>query len=212
MQSTVLENISQISPFISESDANGTVNSGVKRRKWTQKEYYQMAELGFFRGKRVELIEGEIIEMAAMKSAHATGLALIERVLTTVFSVNYIVRTQMPMDFGKTNAPEPDAAVIKGDIRDFAESHPNTAELIVEVSDSTLHYDRTVKVGLYAQHKIQEYWILNLPSRCLEVYRQPKKDRKLGFIYQEIQILSGDDAVSPLAAANAKIKIADLLP
>lgn len=212
MQSTVLETVSQTSPIVTENGKTEAPNGGVKLRKWTQKEYYQMAELGFFHGRRVELIEGKVIEMAAMKSAHATGLALVERILAAVFSVNHIVRTQMPMDFGKTNAPEPDAAVIKGGIRDFSESHPKTAELIIEVSDSTLRYDRTVKVGLYAQNKIREYWILNLKSRGLEVYRQPKKDKKLGFIYQEIQILSEDDSVSPLAAPDAKIKIADLLP
>ena len=212
MQSTVLESISQTSSFITETEDNGTKNGGVKLHKWTQKEYYQMAELGFFQGKRVELIEGEIIEMSPMKSAHATALGLAAQILGIIFSENFIVRTQMPMSFGNTNEPEPDAAVIKGSLRDFANSHPKNAELIVEVSDSTLRYDRTVKVGLYAQNKIQEYWILNLKKRCLEVYRQPKKDRQLGFIYSEIKILTEDDRISPLAAPDAKIKIADLLP
>jgi len=212
MQSTILETVSQTSMFFAEIEENGAKNGGVKLHKWTQKEYYQMAELGFFHGKRVELIEGEIIEMSPMKSAHATALGLAAQILGILFFENFIVRTQMPMSFSNSNAPEPDAAVIKGSLRDFANSHPKTAELIVEVSDSTLRYDRTVKVGLYAQNKIQEYWILNLKSRCLEVYRQPKKDKKLGFIYSEIKILTEDDRVSPLAAPNAKIVIADLLP
>ena len=212
MQSTVLESISQTTSFIAEIEENGAKNGGVKLHKWTQKEYYQMAELGFFQGKRVELIEGAIIEMSPMKSAHATALGLTAQILAIIFSENFIVRTQMPMSFSNTNSPEPDIAVITGSLRDFANSHPKTAELIVEVSDSTLRYDRTVKVGLYAQNKIREYWILNLKKRCLEVYRQPKKDKKLGFIYSEIKILTEDDRVSPLAAPTAKIKIADLLP
>ncbi len=211
MQTTVLERISQTSTFIAESEEIGTKN-GVKLHKWTQKEYYQMAELGFFHGKRVELIEGEIIEMSPMKSAHATALALAAQSLMQIFSENFVVRTQMPMNFGKADQPEPDAAIVKGVIRDFANSHPKIAELLIEVSDSTLRYDKTVKVGLYAQNKIQEYWILNLKKRCLEVYRQPKKDKKLGFIYGEIRILTEDETVTPLAAPDAKIKVADLLP
>lgn len=212
MQSTVLESIPQTPSFIAEIEENGAKNSGVKLHKWTREEYYQMAELGFFQGKRVELIEREIIETSLMKSAHATALGLTAQILGIIFSENFIVRAQMPMSFGNTNEPEPDAAVIKGSLRDFANSHPKTAELIIEVSDSTLRYDRTVKVGLYAQNKIQEYWILNLKNRCLEVYRQPKKDKKLGYIYSEINILTEDDRLSPLAAPDAKIKIADFLP
>jgi Uma2 family endonuclease len=212
MQSTVLETISQTTSFVAETEANGAKNDGVKLHKWTQKEYYQMAELGFFQGKRVELIKGEIIEMSPMKSAHATAVRLIVEILREIFAKGFVVDSQLPMSFGKADEPEPDIAVVKGSVRDFSSSHPKTAELLVEVSDSTLRYDRTVKVELYAQNKIQEYWILNLKKRCLEVYRQPKKDKKLGFIYKEIQILTEDDHVLPLAAPSAKIKIADLLP
>ncbi len=212
MQLTVLETISETALYEVENSGNGAKNGGVKLHKWTRREYYRMAELGFFEGKRVELIEGEIIEMAAMKTAHATGLGLVSQALSKVFSEDYIVRTQMPMSFGKANEPEPDAAVVKGIFRDYMISHPKNAELIVEVSDSTLRYDQRVKSGLYAQNKIQEYWILNLKNRCLEVYRQPKKDRNLGYIYGEIKILTEADEVSPLAAPDAKIKIADLLP
>ncbi len=212
MQTTVLERISQTSTFAIGSEENSARNDGVKLHKWTQREYYQMAELGFFDGKRVELIEGEIIEMSPMKSAHATALTLTAQLLTPIFSENFVVRTQMPMNFGKADQPEPDVALVRGVIRDFANSHPKVAELLVEVSDSTLPYDKTVKVGLYAQNKIQEYWILKLKKRCLEVYRQPKKDKKLGSIYGEIQILTEDETVAPLAAPNVKVKIADLLP
>jgi len=65
---------------------------------------------------------------------------------------------------------------------------------------------------LYAEKKISDYWVLNLKNRCLEIYRQPIKDKKLGFVYTEIKILTEKDTVSPLAAPAAKIKVADLLP
>ena len=199
-------------PFVFETEENGFENESVKVHLWTRENYYQMAELGFFHGKRVELIEGEIIEMSPMKSFHATALSLLIEVLQLLFTKGFIIRSQLPMSFSQTNEPEPDAAVVKGTIRDYTSAHPKTAELIIEVSDSTLRYDRTKKAGLYAKNKIQEYWILNLKNRSLEVYRQPKKDKKLGFIYTEIQILTEDNTVSPLAAPAAKIKIADLLP
>ena len=212
MQSTVLDTVSQTPLFITETEENGAKTDGVKLHKWTQKEYYQMAELGFFRGKRVELIKGEIVEMSPMKSAHATAISLAIEVLEEIFGKSFIIRSQLPLSFGKTDEPEPDVAVVKGAIRDFSVAHPKNAELIIEVSDTTLNYDRTKKVSLYAENKIADYWILNLKNRCLEVYRQPKKDKKLGFIYTEIQILTEDDRVSPLAAPTAKIRIADFLP
>lgn len=212
MQSTVLETTSQTAEFIVSTEKNDAATGGVKVYKWTQKEYYQMAELGFFDGKRVELIEGEIIEMAPMKTAHATALDLAVQVLSKIFAEKFVVRTQMPISFSKTNEPEPDLMVVKGQIRDFSKFHPKTAELIVEVSDSTLRYDRTVKAALYARNNIGEYWILNVKDRILEVYRQPKRDKNLGFIYAEKLILAEGDEVSPLAAPHSSVKIVDILP
>lgn len=187
-------------------------NGEPKTIRWTRGQYYQMAELGFFQGKRVELIKGEIIEMAPMKSAHATAIRLIFGILRDVFAKDFIVDCQLPMSFSKGDEPEPDVAVFKGKTRDFTESHPNTAELIVEVSDTTLNFDRTKKASLYAENEIADYWILNLKNRTLEVYRRPIRDKKLGFIYTEIQILTEKDSISPVAAPDAKIKVADLLP
>jgi len=187
-------------------------NGEPKTVRWTRDQYYQMAEHGFFEGKQVELIKGEIIEMSPMKSAHATAVSLAIEVLREFFGKDFVIRTQLPMTFGKTDEPEPDVALVKGLIRDYSESHPKIAELIVEVSDTTLNFDRTKKASLYAENKISDYWILNLKSRCLEIYRRPIKDRKLGFIYTEIKIFTESDEVSPLAAPDAKIKVADILP
>ena len=212
MQQTTTETSTIAVPFIFEAEENGFEKETFKVRKWTRDEYYKMAELGFFYGKRVELIEGEIIEMSPMGKPHATAIRVLLHILREIFAQGFIVDSQLPMNFGKINEPEPDVAVIKGGIRDFANSHPKTAELIIEVSVSTLRLDRTKKAVLYAQNKIQDYWILNLKNRCLEVYRQPKKDKKLGFIYTESRIFTETDEVSPLAMSDAKIKIADLLP
>jgi Uma2 family endonuclease len=212
MQQTATNYQTTAAPFVFETDKNEYEDEGVRVRRWTRDEYYKMAELGFFYGKRVELIEGEIIEMSPMNKPHATAVRVVLDALRKIFAQGYVVDSQLPMSFSKRSEPEPDVAVIKGGIRDFTASHPKNAELIVEVSDSTLRFDRTRKGALYAQNKIQDYWVLNLKNRCLEVYRQPREDKKLGFIYTENRIFTETDEVSPLAAPDAKIKIADLLP
>ncbi len=187
-------------------------NGEPKTIRWTREQYYRMAELGFFEGRRVELIKGEIIEMSPMKSAHATAVRLVVEMLRKVFASGFIVDSQLPMSFGKTDEPEPDVAVVKGEVRDFAHAHPKNAILLLEVSDTTLHYDRTKKASLYAENKIADYWILNLKNRCLEIYREPKRDKKIGFVFTEIKIITEDETIAPLAAPDSKIKVADLLP
>lgn len=200
------------------NDVNFSVKTvrenSIKSFQWTQEKYYQMADLGFFQGKRVELIEGEIIEMSPMNKPHATAIRKLLSILNKVFPNGYLVDSQLPMSFSKISEPEPDIAIIKGEIADFADSHPKTAELIIEVSDTTLYYDRNQKASLYAKNKIQDYWILNLKNKRLEIYRRPIKDKTMyyGFGYAESFIFTENDEVSPLANPDAKIKVADLLP
>ncbi len=186
-------------------------NGSPKRYRWTASEYYQMADMGFFNGKRVELIRGEIIHMAPMKTPHAMAILLMFEALTKVFSKGFFVRQQLPLHFGKSDQPEPDLSVVEGSIRDFADAHPTSASLVVEVSDSTLRFDRLTKAELYAENRIDEYWIVNLKQRCLEVYRRPVKDKNFGFAYTEIFVVREGEAVSPLAKPK-KVKVTDILP
>lgn len=187
-------------------------NGVPKPFRWTVREYYQMAELGFFRGKRVELIRGEIVQMSPMKSPHATSIRLLETLLAKVFGEGFDVRSQLPMSLGNADEPEPDIAVVTGTIRDYADGHPKSAILLVEVSGSTLRFDREEKAELYAENSIGEYWIVNLKQRRLEVHRRPQKDKNRGFFYSEVAIVTEDESVSPLAKPKAKIKVADILP
>jgi Uma2 family endonuclease len=178
-----------------------------RRRIWTKKEYYKLIDIGFFVDKRAELIEGDIIEFSSMKSSHAVTIGLFTNVLKEVLSENYDIRGQLPIDFGEINEPEPDIAVVKGNPRDYLESHPNTAELIVEISAATLSYDRNTKAKLYARNNIQDYWIVNLRKRCIEVYRSPKSDK-----YQSVTTFTELDSISTLTKPENKLKVADLLP
>lgn len=182
--------------------------------RWTKAEYHQMAELGMFEGKRTEFLEGEIIEMPTMKSPHATGLTLTDDVLRTIFTKGFVVRNQMPLDFGDDFETVPDIAIVIGTPRDYLAEHPKTADLVIEISDTTLSYDRNRKASLYAKFGIRDYWILNLKKRVLEVYRQPSEDENAfyGFDYEEKLTFDETQEVSPLVKNGARIKIADLLP
>jgi Uma2 family endonuclease len=98
---------------------------------WTRNEYHQMAELGWFARQRVELIEGQVIDMSPMGSEHATAVVLTAKAVEQVFGTGYFVRWQMPFGVGELSEPEPDVAVIAGDIRDYTTEHPTSAVLIV---------------------------------------------------------------------------------
>jgi len=182
--------------------------------KWTKQEYYKMVEMGLFTGKHVELMEGQIIEMSPMGSLHRTAITLTAEILRNIFIGRYFISTQCPMDLGESSDPEPDIAVISGEIRDYTHSHPTSAVLIVEIADSSLDYDRNKKGSLYARAGIEDYWIINLSSSRLEVYRNPIVDPEkfYGYGYSSINIFTGLHSISPLAFPDAIISVSDLLP
>ncbi len=178
-----------------------------KAIRWTREEYYRMAEAGLFDGRRVELVRGEVIEMTPQKSRHATGVTLVYTSLSAAFGDKYVARIQLPLILGLDSDPEPDAAVVPGNVRDFVDAHPSTATLVVEVADSSLDYDRTTKCALYAESGIPEYWIVNLVERQLEVYRKPE-----GGAYGERLVLGPSESVEPLSGSRVRVLVADLLP
>jgi Uma2 family endonuclease len=184
-----------------------------RARRWTREEYARLAEQGYFRRQRVELIEGEIVQMPAMKNLHAIGISLTERELSMAFGPNFWVRPQMPLILGPRSEPEPDVSVVPGQPRDYTD-HPTTALTLVEVSDATLAYDRGKKGRICARAQIPDYWILNLLKRQLEVYRDPQPDplRPGQFFYAQRTILGPGEFVTPLAAPGARIAVSDLLP
>ena len=184
------------------------------QRLWTRSEFNKMAEAGLFQGRHVELVEGQVIEMSPMGSLHATAVALVGRTLEREFGAGFFARWQMPFDAGELSEPEPDVAIIQGDVRDFTKAHPGTAVLIVEVAETSLKYDRTEKAGLYAKVGIADYWILNLVDRQLEVCREPEEDASQphGFRFSLVTIHKSGGSVATLAANGLIINVDDLLP
>jgi Uma2 family endonuclease len=183
--------------------------------RWTAKELYKLIDMGFFRDRRVELIEGVLVVMPAPKNFHPLSVSLTQAALQAAFGPGFWVRVQAALDLSPHSDVDPDLAVVPGNPRDYnTPNNPTTALLIVEVSDTTLHLDRTRKASLYARVGISDYWIVNLVDRQLEVHRNPVPDRtqRFGFTYADVVILSGTDHVSPLAAPQSQILVADLLP
>ncbi len=209
MMQTVLE----------QKKASKTLSNGSKVKKngtphgirWSVDEYYKIYELGLFAGRRVELIKGEIFEMSPMLSPHATSIQLVSEILRGVFERDFDIRAQMPINFGKFSEPEPDVAVVAGTIRDFTDHHPTTATLLVEVALTSVRFDRTTKLKLYAENGIEEYWIVNLKERQLEVFRNPMSQGDTAD-YIEKFIVTEHEFVSPLDRPDATLRVGDMLP
>lgn len=185
-----------------------------KTYRWTVDEYHQLVDRGMFDDKHVELIDGAILERSVPNSPHVVGMCLGLEALRSAFGHGFLVRPQSPLTLGSASEPEPDLAVVQGGIRDYITGHPTTALLVVEVSDSSLAYDRKEKASLYAQASIADYWIVNVVNGQLEVYRGPAPDasQAFGFGYSSQTILHRGDVIAPLAAPTATVAVADMLP
>ncbi len=208
--------VERIHGEIIEQYPNDPVDPSPRPFRFTREQYYQLGELGFFDGKRVELIRGEIVEMSPINLPHATATGLVSDALQIVFAMGFYINIQQPFRVPGSvpgSEPQPDVMVVTGTRRGQA-THPTSATLIVEVSDSSFYYDITTKAELYAEANVADYWVLDINNRQLHVFRNPALlPAGLGtFAYRLHLILDPTDTVSPLAAAQATIRVADLLP
>ncbi|MDY3562451.1 Uma2 family endonuclease [Gemmata sp. JC673] len=190
--------------------------TGPKPWRWTVEQYYELGAKGFFAGKRVELVRGEIVEMSPISVAHANAVGLVTDALTVIFAIGYHLNVQQPFSVPGSapgSEPQPDVTVVAGPRRS-ATAHPIQAALLVEVADSTLFFDTTTKAELYATAAVPEYWVLDLSNRRLLVFRdpQPLPAGLSATAYQTHLALGPSDTVSPLAAPSASVAVADLLP
>ncbi len=189
----------------------------LESHRWTADAYDRMVAHGLFSpGERVELIDGEVVNMTPQGSAHATALLLVQQQLRRVLGAGYHVRPQLPLVADLRSEPEPDISVVRGDVRDYSESHPSARDtvLVVEISDSSLEYDRDAKGSLYARAGIPEFWIVNLIDLQLEVHQKPQPDpaARFGWSYAERVRVASVGSVSPLDMPSAVVAVRDLLP
>ncbi len=192
-----------------------TRTSPVRTRRWTRGEYDRLIERGVFGPEeRLELIDGELLVREPQGSPHAVAVGLVQDALAKAFGRGWHVRNQSPVALDDASEPEPDVAVVRGARRDYREHHPARPELIVEVAETGLRFDRRRKSGLYARAGVPEYWIVNLVDRVLEVYREPVRATaaRHGWKYRQVRLLKPPAAVSPLAAPAARVRVSDLLP
>jgi len=177
-------------------------------RRMTREEYHRLGEEGFFPpDKRVELINGIVYEMPPQVSWHSGTIRAAQEELQRVFKEGFDLRIQMPLVLDLWSEPEPDLAVVTGNWRDYLSAQPETAVLAVEVAFSSIRLDREEKRLLYAAAGIPEYWILYVKTKQLEVLREPEDGD-----YRSRVILKPGDTITPLAAPDASIRVADLLP
>ena len=165
------------------------------RRRFTIEEYERMVETGILaQDDRVELIDGEIVEMSPIGDPHAAFVANLTHLLVNRFGDRARVWVQGPLRVPPRSKPQPDLALLRP--RSYVREGATTADvlLVIEVSDTSLQYDRTVKLRLYARAEIPEYWIVDANAETLEIYRLPSGER-----YTDHRRPVRGDRVAPLA-------------
>ena len=157
-------------------------------------DYHRMAEAGVFGHQdRVELIEGEVFDMAPIGSQHAYVVNQLARLFTLAAGQDCLVSTQNPILLGDRSEPQPDLALLKPG--DYMARLPGPADvlLVVEIASSSIDYDRGVKLELYARHGIPEVWLLDLTGNELLVFRDPD-----GGTYRSSEAPRAGEPVRPL--------------
>ncbi len=182
---------------------------------WKREAFLEALARGdFATDNKIELLKGEVYFKMTMQGPHILAIYKATLVLQGVFEPDRAVLVQLPFALNEDDYPEPDLAVLDGPIGSV-EALPATDPIfVIEVSDSTLRKDRTVKAAIYAEAGIEDYWILNLNDRVLEVYRQPApmQSEPFGFGYRSITRYSETDSLAPLCAPQNPIAVAALLP
>src|SRR5205085_8941770 len=154
----------------------------IARRHFNVIEYYRMAAAGVLsEDDRVELIEGEVVEMNPIGSRHAACVGRLTELLGRLVGGAAIVWVQNPVRIDDYSEPLPDVALLKRRDDFYAQANPQPTDvlLIIEVADSSVEYDRDIKIPLYAQAGIPEVWLINLPKGSIEIYTQPSNDSYL---------------------------------
>lgn len=181
----------------------------IHRRLFTAEEFHQLARVGVLHeDDRLELIEGEIVEMSPIGSSHAGNVNRLIAVLTRTFGEKVVVAAQNPIGLGPKTEPQPDISVLRprGDF--YADAHPTAEDvlLLIEVSESTLDYDRKVKVPLYAKAGIVELWLIVPETKVIEIYTNPAADG-----YRLIRRALPGESIALQALPDVNLPVNDIL-
>lgn len=171
----------------------------------TRAQYHRLIELGFFQGEHVELIHGILVDRSPIGLSHRIVVDRLMRLLVPALAGRADVAIQQPYRAAGESEPEPDVSVCP--LGATSEKHPSRAHLIIEVSDSSLEYDRLTKSRLYAASSVEEYWVVNLVQRVIEIHRDPRDGR-----YIVHTVAKPGESVAPQAFPDLVIPVDQLLP
>lgn len=149
----------------------------IRRHRYTVDDFHRMGETGILRqDDRVELIQGEIVDMAPIGTLHAATVKRLSKTLISAIGDRAIVSIQDPIVLSDFSEPLPDIALLRYKNDYYASGHPHVEDilLVIEVADSSLRYDREIKLPLYASHGIPHAWLVDLENKCLTAYSQPQ--------------------------------------
>ncbi len=189
--------------------ADPRIQSEPTRRRINVDEYYAMAEAGILAPhERVELIDGEIITMSPIGNEHAASVDTITDFLVPLVTGRAIVRVQSHLRLDEQNQSEPDLMLLKRreDYYRYRAPGPTDVLLLVEVSDSSLAFDRSVKLALYARFNVPEVWIENIPDRVVEAYTNPVEGQ-----YTESRIYRPGETITPGAFPDVSLSVSELI-
>jgi Uma2 family endonuclease len=181
----------------------------ITRKQFTVDEYYQMLEVGIIHpDDRLELIEGEIVQMSPMSVKHANCIMFLNEELMYLVRKKATIRPQLPLHVNELSEPEPDLAVIKKTYNQSQQGHPtpNDVYIAIEVSLSTLNYDMNVKVPVYAKNNVAEVWVIDLDKNEVHQFSQP-----IGEQYKEHIILSKGETIQSKQLSEVSLAINDIL-
>ena len=179
------------------------------RRIFSVFDYYRMAEAGVLKeGDRVELIEGEILEMSPIGNRHAASVDRLNAFLNRLVGGDVIVRVQSPVWLNHFSEPQPDVTVLKPRADFYSGGHPTPEDVlvVVEVADTTVRYDRGVKVPLYARAGVPEVWLVNLERDEVEVYSRPEQG-----VYQDVRRVRRGERLSSGQLPSLALSADDVL-
>jgi len=176
--------------------------------RFTVEDYFRMAEADVFPpGAKVELIDGEVVDMLPIGPFHSGSVTLLTEWFNRLSKDRWLVASQAPLHLGKRDMPEPDVMLLRPSPDHYRTNHPTSADvyLIIEVSDSSLAYDQHTKLPMYAKAGIEEAWILNVPQKQLEIYREPGHSG-----YQSKTVLQ-DGEIAPALFPDALVQVDKLV-
>jgi Uma2 family endonuclease len=185
------------------------MSAQLEKRHFNVTEYYQMAKAGVLKPDDcVELIEGEIIKMSPIGSPHAACVSRLVRLLPKAVGETTILSVQNPVRLSDFSEPVPDLALLKPRKDFYASRHPAPRDvfIIIEVADTTVLTDRSVKVPLYARAGIPETWLVNIPKEFIEVYFDPAQGK-----YRKSRKFKREETIVSARIAGLSLKVNDIL-